>query len=249
MKRLSTFAGLALAGSVLVAVPTLRPWRPDQPQRCEPTMVQQISSDRQRHRVVRADKATGKATLRARRVRRMTCSPAWRLEQGAAGAKADAFLARFGPRSARPPASSCATPSSTTARLHRQLPPALPGRAGLRPASSRQRRPRRRPGGGQWLRGPRTWTSPSRRRSPEAAARAVALVRNDPPVSEKGTKVDTRGLKAVSNDLAVYRTGFAPRHRRAPLAGAPDRGDQPQEHPRHGLHRCQRGQGGQPLLD
>ena len=49
-------------------------------------------------------------------------------------------------------------------------------------------------------------TQPSR--SARTAARtAVALVRLDPPVGEDGKKADTRGLKAVSPKLLVYRMG------------------------------------------
>ncbi len=49
-------------------------------------------------------------------------------------------------------------------------------------------------------------TQPSR--SARTASRtAVALVRLDPPTSEDGKKADTRGLKAVSPKLLVYRMG------------------------------------------
>ncbi|WP_167736783.1 M4 family metallopeptidase [Nocardioides sp. 1609] len=40
-----------------------------------------------------------------------------------------------------------------------------------------------------------------------AAAKAVAFVKADPPTGEKGTTADTTGVKAVENELSVYRTG------------------------------------------
>ena len=42
----------------------------------------------------------------------------------------------------------------------------------------------------------------------QAAARAVALVRSQPPGASDGSKVSTRGLKAVSTKLVVYRHGL-----------------------------------------
>jgi Zn-dependent metalloprotease len=49
-------------------------------------------------------------------------------------------------------------------------------------------------------------TQPSRT-AKVARAAAVALVRQDPPVDEDGKKAETRGLKAVSTHLVIYRTG------------------------------------------
>ena len=41
----------------------------------------------------------------------------------------------------------------------------------------------------------------------QAAARAVAFVKADPPTGEEGGKADTTGVKAVHNELNVYRLG------------------------------------------
>ncbi len=89
-------------------------------------------------------------------------------------------------------------------------------------------------------------TQPSR--SARTAARtAVALVRLDPPVGEDGKKADTRGLKAVSPKLLVYRMGAikgeAGRNLLAYQVEVTNG-----ERARHGLHRRPDRQARQPLL-
>ena len=189
----------------------------------------------------------------ARRVAAVTCFPSSR-RQGRA-AKADAFLRQYARAFGAPygqlvrdassrrtaTARPSATPSATSGvPVFGAMLRASIDKDGDLTSVERRRSSRRdlsdhhaaRVGARQAARRARwRWCAPSR------------------PAPRDGKKVDTRGLKAASTKLVVYRHGLHPGRRRGQhRARLPGRGDQPEEHPRHRLHLRQRRQGRQPLL-
>ena len=80
----------------------------------------------------------------------------------------------------------------------------------------------------------------------DAAARAIGTVRANPPGEGK---TNVSGLKAVKNDLVIYRIGSTKGEAGDGSPGLRGRGHQPQERPRRGLPRREHRQVGQPLLD
>lgn len=208
MKRLSLLASLALVGSVLVAVPTLQAMA-SPPAAPSPSLVQQMKNTASGTATVHAEKATGKVGF-------VRAGSGKDLLPGVAGgskseavAKSDAYLAKFG--AAFGAAKGQLVRDSVvdngygwTVSYHQEYR-GVPVFAGL-VKSSIDADGHLVAVNGFAIPDLDLSVTPSKSAATAAAA-AVQMVRNDPPGVEKGAKVDTRGLKAVSNQLRIYLTG------------------------------------------
>jgi Zn-dependent metalloprotease/uncharacterized membrane protein len=210
VKRLSIFASLALAGSVLVALPTLQAVASGPAAPAKPTMVQQMRSDATGTVRVRAEDATGKVGF-------IRTSANKDLMPGVAGdsaslaaAKADSYLETYGSAFGAAPGQLARTGTSKNANgwtvRYEQRYQGVPV-FGSRLLAHIDAAGHLRAVNGFAAPGLKLSTTP-RLTAEQAGKAAVAQVRHDPPVDEDGNKADLAGVRAKHTELVIYRTGF-----------------------------------------
>ena len=206
MKLLNRGLALAVVGAGLAALPTLGVQASAAP-KAEPSLLSQLRNQADKAVTVTDQGATGEVGFVRTKGdllpgRDATSAPS-------AGSKADAYLDKYAPLFGARPAELeqtkvSATPFGWTVK-YQQSYRGVPVWAGELKAHVAE--------DGD-LTAVTGYAAPNlsldvtpSRSAADAAARAVAFVTAEPPAGDHG-KVDTSGLKAVSNDLVIYRKGI-----------------------------------------